>query len=112
MSRPPAATRAVFRKSVRALGNIPPTEPRCQTCAREYEKSGDMRDGVLKLLNSELQTHPFSVWRAAALTQWVDTGATPKCCPGTTHGGATTTSRSPMTSAKLLGVTKFRGMVE
>lgn len=29
--------------------------------AREYETSGDMRDGVLKLLNLELQTHPFSV---------------------------------------------------
>lgn len=42
--------------------------------AREYERSGDMRDGVLKLLNLELQTHPFSVLRAAALTQWVDTG--------------------------------------
>ena len=42
--------------------------------AREYEKSGDMRDGVFKLLNLELQTHPFSVLRAAALTQWVDTG--------------------------------------
>src|SRR5262245_18181737 len=33
-----------------------------------------MRDGLLKLLNLELQTHPFSVLRAAALTQWVDTG--------------------------------------
>src|ERR1700675_3224982 len=42
--------------------------------AREYEKTGDMRDGLLKLLNLELQTHPFSVLRAAALTNWVDTG--------------------------------------
>jgi Zn-dependent protease with chaperone function len=42
--------------------------------AREYERSGDMRDGVLKLMNLELQTHPFSVLRAAALTLWVDTG--------------------------------------
>lgn len=42
--------------------------------AREYERSGDMRDGVLKLLNLEMQTHPFSVLRAAALTQWVDSG--------------------------------------
>lgn len=42
--------------------------------AREYERSGDMVDGVLKLLNLELQTHPFSVLRAAALTRWVDTG--------------------------------------
>ncbi|MBX7431911.1 M48 family metallopeptidase [Mycobacterium sp. Y57] len=42
--------------------------------AREYERTGDMRDGVLKLLNLELRTHPFSVLRAAALTQWVDSG--------------------------------------
>jgi hypothetical protein len=42
--------------------------------AREYERSGDMRDGLLKLLNLELQSHPFSVLRAAALTKWVDTG--------------------------------------
>ena len=44
------------------------------TQAREYERTGDMRDGVLKLLNLELQTHPFSVLRAGALTQWVDAG--------------------------------------
>jgi Zn-dependent protease with chaperone function len=42
--------------------------------AAEYDRSGDMRDGVLKLLNLELETHPFSVLRAAALTKWVDTG--------------------------------------
>lgn len=42
--------------------------------AREYERSGDMRDGLLKLMNLELQTHPFSVLRAADLTRWVDTG--------------------------------------
>ncbi|MCV7076504.1 M48 family metallopeptidase [Mycobacterium szulgai] len=50
--------------------------------AREYEKSGDMRDGVLKLLNLELQTHPFSVLRAAALTQWVDSGGYGKVMAG------------------------------
>jgi hypothetical protein len=42
--------------------------------ALEYERTGDMRDGLLKLLNLELQTHPFSVLRAAALIHWVDTG--------------------------------------
>ncbi|CAM4350460.1 heat shock protein HtpX [Mycobacterium basiliense] len=42
--------------------------------AADYERSGDMRDGVLKLLNLELQTHPFSVLRAAALSKWVDSG--------------------------------------
>lgn len=50
--------------------------------AREYETSGDMRDGVLKLLNLELQTHPFSVLRAAALTHWVDTGGYAKVIAG------------------------------
>jgi Zn-dependent protease with chaperone function len=50
--------------------------------AREYEKTGDMRDGLLKLLNLELQTHPFSVLRAAALTNWVDTGGYGKVMSG------------------------------
>jgi Zn-dependent protease with chaperone function len=50
--------------------------------AREYERTGDMRDGVLKLLNLELQTHPFSVLRAAALTKWVDTGGYGKVMSG------------------------------
>jgi Zn-dependent protease with chaperone function len=39
--------------------------------AAEYERTGDLRDGVLKLLNLELQTHPFSVLRAADLDRWV-----------------------------------------
>ncbi len=42
--------------------------------AAEYESTGDLRDGVLKLLNLELQTHPFSVLRAAALQKWVEDG--------------------------------------
>jgi Zn-dependent protease with chaperone function len=50
--------------------------------AREYERTGDMRDGVLKLLNLELQTHPFSVLRAAALTNWVDIGGYGKVMSG------------------------------
>jgi Zn-dependent protease with chaperone function len=50
--------------------------------AQEYERTGDMRDGVLKLLNLELQTHPFSVLRAAALTNWVDTGGYGKVMAG------------------------------
>ncbi|OYD71893.1 M48 family metallopeptidase [Rhodococcus sp. OK302] len=43
--------------------------------AAEYDSSGDLRDGVLKLLNIELLTHPFSVLRAAELKKWVDSGA-------------------------------------
>ncbi|AKC39451.1 peptidase, M48 family protein [Mycolicibacterium phlei] len=42
--------------------------------AAEYERTGDMRDGVLKLLNLELQSHPFSVLRAAELSKWIDRG--------------------------------------
>ena len=38
--------------------------------AAEYESSGDLRDGVLKLLNLELETHPFAVTRAAELKAW------------------------------------------
>ncbi|BDH56872.1 Zn-dependent protease [Tsukamurella sp. PLM1] len=42
--------------------------------AAEYERTGDLRDGVLKLLNLELQSHPFSVLRAADLNRWVERG--------------------------------------
>jgi Zn-dependent protease with chaperone function len=42
--------------------------------AAEYDATGDLRDGVLKLLNLELQSHPFSVLRAAELKRWVDSG--------------------------------------
>lgn len=50
--------------------------------AAEYERSGDMRDGLLKLLNLELQTHPFSVLRVAELTKWVDAGGYGKVMSG------------------------------
>jgi Peptidase family M48 len=50
--------------------------------AREYDRVGDMRDGVLKLLNLEMQSHPFSVLRAAALTAWVDSGEYGKIMSG------------------------------
>jgi Zn-dependent protease with chaperone function len=42
--------------------------------AAEYDASGDLRDGVLKLLNLEGQRHPFTVLRAAELQRWVDDG--------------------------------------
>ncbi len=38
--------------------------------AQEYEGAGDLRDGVLKLLNTERTTHPFSVVRAAEIRRW------------------------------------------
>lgn len=43
--------------------------------AAEYDAAGDLRDGVLKLLNLEGQSHPFAVLRAAELQRWVDDGA-------------------------------------
>jgi Zn-dependent protease with chaperone function len=42
--------------------------------AADYEGTGDLRDGVLKLLNTERQTHPFAVIRAAELKQWAESG--------------------------------------
>jgi len=42
--------------------------------AADYEARGDLRDGVLKLLNLEMQSHPFSVLRAAELRRWIDSG--------------------------------------
>ncbi|MFF2087060.1 M48 family metallopeptidase [Nocardia sp. NPDC058176] len=42
--------------------------------ADDYLRSGDLRDGVLKLLNLELQSHPFSVLRAAELRRWIQSG--------------------------------------
>jgi hypothetical protein len=41
---------------------------------REYDAAGDLRDGVLKLLNLEQQTHPFAVTRAVELRRWIDSG--------------------------------------
>ncbi|RJO69893.1 M48 family peptidase [Nocardia panacis] len=42
--------------------------------ADDYERSGDLRDGVLKLLNLELASHPFAVLRAAELRGWIQSG--------------------------------------
>ncbi|MDH6110492.1 Zn-dependent protease with chaperone function [Kitasatospora sp. MAP12-15] len=38
--------------------------------AEEYDKAGDLRDGVLKLLQVLPQTHPFAVVRVAKLKKW------------------------------------------
>src|SRR5436309_13626940 len=42
--------------------------------AREYDAQGDLRNGVLKLLSLQGQTHPFAVLRAAELRRWIDSG--------------------------------------
>ncbi|MFJ1562921.1 M48 family metallopeptidase [Streptomyces erythrochromogenes] len=38
--------------------------------ADEYEKGGDLRDSVLKILNMLPRTHPFTTVRAAELKKW------------------------------------------
>lgn len=38
--------------------------------ADEYEKAGDLRDSVLKILNVLPRTHPFTTVRAAELKKW------------------------------------------
>jgi Zn-dependent protease with chaperone function len=38
--------------------------------AADYEGAGDLRDGLLKLLNTERSSHPFAVVRAAELRRW------------------------------------------
>ncbi|MFV2194857.1 M48 family metallopeptidase [Nocardiopsis sp. LOL_012] len=43
--------------------------------AREYEKGGDARDSLLKLLSLTGQTHPFAVVRMAELHRWVEEGS-------------------------------------
>ncbi|MDH6578707.1 M48 family metallopeptidase [Kitasatospora sp. MAP5-34] len=40
--------------------------------AEEYDKAGDLRDGVLKLLQVLPQTHPFAVVRVAKLKKWAE----------------------------------------
>lgn len=42
--------------------------------AQEYDAAGDLRDGVIKLLNLEGQHHPFAVLRASELHRWVEDG--------------------------------------
>ncbi|AUG77193.1 Peptidase M48 [Kitasatospora sp. MMS16-BH015] len=41
--------------------------------AEEYERAGDLRDGVIKLLQVLPQTHPFAVVRVAELKKWSET---------------------------------------
>jgi Zn-dependent protease with chaperone function len=40
----------------------------------EYEAAGDLRDGILKLLNTERTTHPFAVVRAVEVRRWIESG--------------------------------------
>jgi hypothetical protein len=40
--------------------------------AEEYEKAGDLRDSVLKILNVLPRSHPFTTVRAAELKKWAE----------------------------------------
>lgn len=42
--------------------------------AEEYQNAGSLRDGILKLLNTERSSHPFSAVRALELRRWVEDG--------------------------------------
>jgi Zn-dependent protease with chaperone function len=42
--------------------------------AEDYDRGGDMLDGVIKLMNLLQRTHPFSVLRLRALRAWVEEG--------------------------------------
>lgn len=42
--------------------------------ASEYERAGDLRDSVLKILLVAFRSHPVPVARAAELRRWVDSG--------------------------------------
>ncbi len=43
--------------------------------AAEYERTGDLRDSLIRIRMVVGRTHPLPVGRAAALRQWVDSGA-------------------------------------
>ncbi|GAB3214185.1 M48 family metallopeptidase [Marinactinospora thermotolerans] len=43
--------------------------------AKEYDRGGDARDGLLKLLNLTGQTHPFAVVRFSELDRWLKDGS-------------------------------------
>lgn len=42
--------------------------------AEEYEAGGDIREGVIRLLNLLHATHPFAVLRALEIKRWVESG--------------------------------------
>jgi len=50
--------------------------------AEEYRSSGNVVDGVVKLLNLIGRTHPFPVLRLAELKKWVDSGDYEKILSG------------------------------
>ena len=66
---PQAALQAhVLLAGARGPGDVDTAEFLNQ--AKEYQSSGDVRDSVLKLLNTMELTHPLAVVRAAELQRW------------------------------------------
>jgi Zn-dependent protease with chaperone function len=43
--------------------------------AADYERGGDLRDSLLKIMLTWARTHPLPVARAAELRDWIDSGA-------------------------------------
>lgn len=66
---PDAALRALMKTAGGAQLHEMSTEA-FVTQAAEYESSGDVRDGVLKLLNLLGESSPFAVLRVAELERW------------------------------------------
>ncbi|WP_338320884.1 M48 family metallopeptidase [Streptomyces lonarensis] len=50
--------------------------------AEEYERGGDVRDSVLKILTVMPRTHPFAAVRAAELNRWAQTRDYQRLCHG------------------------------
>ena len=59
--------------------------------AREYDAVPDVRDGLLKLLQLQGNTHPFAVVRFAELDRWVTDGSYGRISWTATTRGAMTT---------------------
>jgi Zn-dependent protease with chaperone function len=51
--------------------------------AAEYERAGDVRDSILKLMMLVFRTHPVPVARAAEIRSWIDSGAYQQILSGT-----------------------------
>lgn len=69
----PAALRAHMKSAGGSRWHEMDTEAFLEQ-ARAYEGSGDLRDGVAKILHLVGQTHPFAAVRAAELQTWASGG--------------------------------------
>ncbi|HEX6871781.1 MAG TPA: M48 family metallopeptidase [Micromonosporaceae bacterium] len=68
--------------------------------AAEYERTGDLRDSMIKLRLTLGRSHPLPVARAAALRQWVDAGAYQRVLSGDYPRRAEDASASVSADAK------------